>query len=30
MPCEALLVEHFALGAGDANPNELPDAPELR
>ena len=23
----ALLLQHFALGAGDANPNELPDAP---
>ena len=27
---DALLVEHFALGAGELNPNELPDAPDLR
>jgi uncharacterized membrane protein len=26
----ALLVEHFPLGAGERNPNELPDAPVLR
>ena len=25
----ALLVQHFPLGAGEANPNELPDAPIL-
>jgi uncharacterized membrane protein len=25
----ALLVQHFPLAAGDANPNELPDAPVL-
>lgn len=25
----ALLVQHFPLGAGDLNPNELPDAPVL-
>jgi uncharacterized membrane protein len=27
---DALLREHFALAAGAANPNELPDAPTLR
>ena len=27
---DALLVRHFALAAGASNPNELPDAPELR
>ena len=27
---DALLVQHFALAAGEANPNELPDAPYLR
>jgi len=26
---EARLVEHFALGAGAANPNELPDSPSM-
>lgn len=26
----ALLVRHFALAAGEANPNELPDAPDVR
>ena len=26
----ALLVQHFALAPGEANPNELPDAPFLR
>jgi uncharacterized membrane protein len=26
---DALLVEHFALAAGQTNPNELPDAPHL-
>jgi len=25
----ALQVQHFALAAGDANPNELPDAPVM-
>jgi uncharacterized membrane protein len=25
----AVLVQHFALAAGDANPNELPDAPVI-
>ena len=27
---DALLVQHFALAPGEANPNELPDAPYLR
>ena len=27
---DALLVRHFPLAAGEANPNELPDAPVLR
>ena len=27
---DAVLTQHFALGAGAANPNELPDAPYLR
>ena len=27
---DALLTRHFALGEGQANPNELPDAPLLR
>ena len=27
---DALLVRHFALAGGSPNPNELPDAPELR
>jgi uncharacterized membrane protein len=27
---DALLVEHFPLAAGELNPNELPDAPDLR
>ena len=27
---DALLVQHFALERGEANPNELPDAPDLR
>jgi uncharacterized membrane protein len=27
---EALLVRHFPLAEGQANPNELPDAPDLR
>ena len=27
---DALLVEHFALAPGEANPNELPDAPYVR
>ncbi|MEO8056928.1 MAG: TPM domain-containing protein [Burkholderiales bacterium] len=27
---DALLREHFALAPGEANPNELPDAPDLR
>jgi uncharacterized membrane protein len=27
---DALLVEHFALTPGEANPNELPDAPYMR
>jgi uncharacterized membrane protein len=27
---DALLVQHFALAPGAANPNELPDAPYLR
>jgi uncharacterized membrane protein len=27
---DALLVRHFPLAAGEANPNELPDAPHLR
>lgn len=27
---DALLARHFALQPGQANPNELPDAPELR
>jgi len=27
---DALLVQHFALRPGEANPNELPDAPYLR
>ncbi len=27
---DALLVQHFPLTAGTANPNELPDAPDLR
>ena len=27
---DALLATHFALAAGDANPNELPDAPHVR
>ncbi len=27
---DALLARHFALAPGDANPNELPDAPYLR
>ena len=27
---DAVLTKHFALGAGEANPNELPDAPYLR
>lgn len=26
----ALLAQHFALAPGEANPNELPDAPDLR
>ena len=26
----ALLMEHFALAIGEANPNELPDLPDLR
>jgi len=27
---DALLVQHFALAEGEANPNELPDAPYVR
>ena len=27
---DALLMQHFALAAGEVNPNELPDAPYLR
>ncbi len=27
---DALLVQHFALAPGEANPNELPNAPYLR
>ena len=27
---DALLVQHFPLRAGQANPNELPDTPHLR
>jgi uncharacterized membrane protein len=27
---DALLVAHFPLAAGQANPNELPDAADLR
>jgi uncharacterized membrane protein len=27
---DALLVQHFPLAAGQANPNELPDAADLR
>jgi uncharacterized membrane protein len=27
---DALLVKHFPLAAGQVNPNELPDAPDLR
>ena len=27
---DAMLVQHFALAAGAANPNELPDQPDLR
>ena len=27
---DALLAQHFALAPGEANPNELPDAPHLR
>ena len=27
---DALLMQHFALAPGEANPNELPDAPYLR
>ena len=27
---DALLARHFPLAAGEANPNELPDAPVLR
>ncbi len=27
---DGLLLQHFALAEGQANPNELPDAPELR
>ena len=27
---DALLREHFALAAGEVNPNELPDTPDLR
>jgi uncharacterized membrane protein len=27
---DALLQQHYALGPGEANPNELPDAPYLR
>ena len=27
---DAVLTRHFALAAGEANPNELPDAPDLR
>jgi uncharacterized membrane protein len=27
---DALLVQHFALAPGETNPNELPDAPDLR
>jgi uncharacterized membrane protein len=27
---DALLAQHFALAPGEANPNELPDSPDLR
>ena len=27
---DALLMQHFALAPGETNPNELPDAPDLR
>ena len=27
---DALLVEHYTIAPGAANPNELPDAPDLR
>ena len=27
---DALLLQHFALAEGEVNPNELPDAPDVR